>query len=144
VCAGQYTRAAFLRQQVERPRLSDMVEDFSVLAAELERCFGGTGVMPTRVQLRAIQRSDLEKAITAHGGSAAVSKKMGWRLAYPVHIMLVWHFCKDLVASSEEVGPWLLRCPISFRSHGSLGKLSESSNFWANLCCASMCDSTTV
>ena len=104
MCAGQYTRAAFLRQQVERPRLSDMVEDFSVLAAELERCFGGTGVMPTRVQLRAIQRSDLEKAITAHGGSATVSKKMGWRLAYPVHTILFWHLCKHIGCKRWDPG----------------------------------------
>jgi hypothetical protein len=59
-----------------------MAEDFGVMAAELERCFGGTGTMPTRAQLRAITRTDLEKAIAAHGGPAAVAKKMGWRLAY--------------------------------------------------------------
>ncbi len=110
---------------MERPRLADMVEDFSVLAAELERCFGGTGVMPTRVQLRAIQRSDLEKAITAHGGSAAVSKNMGWRLAYPVHIILFWHVCKDIGCKLGEAGSRLLRCPIPIKFHDSLRELSE-------------------
>ena len=69
---------------MERPRLADMAEDFGVLAAELERCFGGTSTMPTRAQLRAVQRTDLEKAIAAHDGSNAVSKRMGWRLAYQV------------------------------------------------------------
>ena len=83
-CAGETGRAEFLRRRVERPRLADMAEDIGVLAAELERCFGGLGTMPTRAQLRAVQRTDLEKAIAAHGGSAAVSKKMGWRLAYQV------------------------------------------------------------
>ena len=42
-----------------------MAEDIGVLAAELERCFGGLGTMPTRAQLRAVQRTDLEKAIAA-------------------------------------------------------------------------------
>ena len=61
-----------------------MAEDFGLLAAELERCFGGTGTMPTRAQLRAITRTDLEKAMVAHGGPAAVAKRMGWKLAYKV------------------------------------------------------------
>lgn len=80
--AGEHGRAEFLRRRVERPRLADMAEDFGMLAAELERCFGGTGTLPTRAQLRAVLRTDLEKAIAAHGGASAVSKKMGWRLAY--------------------------------------------------------------
>ena len=114
-CAGELNRAAFLRRRMERPRLADMAEDFGVLAAELERCFGeapvlaggmpapaapaaapgGTrvisggrgggdaaGVMPTRAQLRATARTDLEKAIAAHGGPAAVAGRLGWRLPY--------------------------------------------------------------
>ena len=38
--------------------------------------------MPTRAQLRATARTDLEKAIAAHGGPAAVAKRLGWRLPY--------------------------------------------------------------
>ena len=39
-------------------------------------------MMPTRAQLRATARTDLEKAIAAHGGPAAVAKRLGWRLPY--------------------------------------------------------------
>ncbi|CAL8464995.1 g4530 [Coccomyxa elongata] len=79
---GEVNRAAYLRRRIERPRLAEMTEDFGLLAAELERCFGGTGTIPTRAQMRAIARTDLEKAIAAHGGPAAVAKRMGWNLAY--------------------------------------------------------------
>lgn len=82
--AGKVNRAAYLRRRIERPRLAEMTEDFGLLAAELERCFGGTGTIPTRAQMRAIARTDLEKAIAAHGGPAAVAKRMGWNLAYKV------------------------------------------------------------
>ena len=82
--AGEVNRAAYLRRRIERPRLADMTEDFGLLASELERCFGGTGTIPTRAQMRAIARTDLEKAIAAHGGPAAVAKRMGWTLAYKV------------------------------------------------------------
>ena len=41
--AGEFNRAELLRRRVERPRLSDMAEDFGVLAAELERCFWRDG-----------------------------------------------------------------------------------------------------
>lgn len=84
VGTGEVNRAAYLRRRMERPRLAEMAVDFGLLAAELERCFGGTGTLPTRAQLRAITRTDLEKAIAAHGGPAAVAKRMGWRLAYKV------------------------------------------------------------
>ena len=46
MCAGELNRAAFLRRRMERPRLADMAEDFGVLAAELERCFGEAGGVP--------------------------------------------------------------------------------------------------
>jgi hypothetical protein len=114
--AGEGGRAEFLRRRVERPRLADMAEDFGLLAAELERCFGeatsptapslapggtrvinsaavrGGGTMPTRAQLRATARTDLEKAIAAHGGPAAVAKRLGWRLGYKVGSI----FCIDV------------------------------------------------
>lgn len=90
--AGEVNRAAYLRRRIERPRLAEMTEDFGLLAAELERCFGGTGTIPTRAQMRAIARTDLEKAIAAHGGPAAVAKRMGWNLAYKVRPREIFFF----------------------------------------------------
>lgn len=87
-----------------------MVDDFAVLVAELERCFGTNGVLPTRSELREMNRcaspcgagacwscrdlgwlhfvyqivckcrSDLEKAISAHGGPTVVAQQLGWKL----------------------------------------------------------------
>ncbi|KAK3233777.1 hypothetical protein CYMTET_55942 [Cymbomonas tetramitiformis] len=55
---------------------------FEELKAELEKSYGGPGVMPRRAELRQAGRVDLEKAITAAGGFPAVANKLGWRLAY--------------------------------------------------------------
>lgn len=78
--AGESAAATALRRKVERPSLSDMVDDFAVLVAELERCFGTNGVLPTRSELREMNRSDLEKAISAHGGPTVVAQQLGWKL----------------------------------------------------------------
>lgn len=80
-----------------------MTEDFGLLAAELERCFGSTATMPTRAQLRAIARTDLEKAIAAHGGPAAVAKRIGWRLLYKVCISHSLLVCKSLTLKYRKV-----------------------------------------
>ena len=56
-------RAALLRrsERAERPRLTDMARDFGLLAAELERVYGEQRLLPSRAQLRAAQRGDLDK-----------------------------------------------------------------------------------
>ena len=108
MAAGEFNRAELLRRRVERPRLADMAEDFGILAAELERCFGGTGTMPTRAQLRAVLRSDLEKAIAAHGGPKAVSKKLGWRLAYQVHCLLHQAGCQGKLTLPAAACRWFV------------------------------------
>ena len=62
--AGEVDRAALLRrsERAERPRLTDMARDFGLLAAELERVYGEQRLLPSRAQLRAAQRGDLDKA----------------------------------------------------------------------------------
>lgn len=109
---GNSERAAAMRKKLLRPRLADMVDDFSILAAELERCFGKEGSLPTRNMLRDMnryggitltwcpwgrsvfsgfrfsaltldvfpRRTDLEKAIAAHGGPTAVAESLGWKV----------------------------------------------------------------
>jgi ribosome-associated toxin RatA of RatAB toxin-antitoxin module len=54
--AGEASRAATLRRRSARPRLSDMVDDFTVLCAELERCFGDKKLLPTREAMRDMNR----------------------------------------------------------------------------------------
>ena len=54
--AGEASRAATLRRRSARPRLSDMVDDFTVLCAELERCFGDKKLLPTRETMRDMNR----------------------------------------------------------------------------------------
>ncbi|KAL4445809.1 hypothetical protein ABPG77_009008 [Micractinium sp. CCAP 211/92] len=78
--SGEAAAAAALRRKLERPPLADMVEDFGVLVAELERCFGADRVLPSRSELREMNRSDLEKAISAHGGPSVVAQQLGWKL----------------------------------------------------------------
>lgn len=56
-----------------------MLQDFCLLAAELERLYGATRTVPSREELRSGGRTFLEKAIAAHGGRAAVAEAMGWR-----------------------------------------------------------------
>jgi hypothetical protein len=65
-----------MRQSHCRPPL---LQDFCLLAAELERLYGATRTVPSREELRSGGRTFLEKAITAHGGRAAVAEAMGWR-----------------------------------------------------------------
>ena len=49
---GEAGRAAVLRRRSSRPRLADMLEDFTILAAELERCYGRERALPSRTVLR--------------------------------------------------------------------------------------------
>lgn len=68
-------------RQLERPRLSLLLDDFSIFKGELERQYGGDGgYLPTRSDLRRDNRSDIEKAITAHGGPVKVAERIGWKL----------------------------------------------------------------
>lgn len=54
--AGEADRAATLRRRSARPRLADMTDDFTVLCAELIRCFGDKKVLPTRETMRDMNR----------------------------------------------------------------------------------------
>jgi len=73
-----------LRFRAVRPRRIDMMKSFLMLQAELVRVFGqsGSAEMPSRADLRAAKRTDLEEAISAHGGSRKVAQRMGWKLKY--------------------------------------------------------------
>ncbi|KAI8111305.1 hypothetical protein M9434_004877 [Picochlorum sp. BPE23] len=62
----------------QRPKLGDMIKNFEVLRDELEATFGDSRMIPSRSELRASHRTDLEKALSAHGGAANVAKRMGW------------------------------------------------------------------
>ena len=57
---------------------ADMLKDFEVLRDELEATYGDSRMIPSRSELRASHRTDLEKALSAHGGAANVAKRMGW------------------------------------------------------------------
>ena len=61
-----------------KPRLGDMMKDFLLLRAELVSSYGDTMTIPTRNELRAAGRSDLEKCIAAHGGASVVAARLGW------------------------------------------------------------------
>lgn len=63
----------------KRPKLADMVKDFRMLQAELEMTYGDVQIIPSRAELRAANRTDLEKALAAHGGGSNVASRMGWR-----------------------------------------------------------------
>lgn len=63
----------------KRPKLADMMKDFTLLQAELEMTYGDTQTIPSRAELRAANRTDLEKALAAHGGGSIVASRMGWR-----------------------------------------------------------------
>ncbi len=68
------------RASTGKPRLADMMRDFSLLQAELEASgYGAAKKIPTRKELRADGRSDLDKCISAHGGRAQVAARMGWQ-----------------------------------------------------------------
>ena len=59
--AGKTERAAALLRRAstaasERPRLADMQADQAVLLAELRRCYGSLGYLPTRKDLREANR----------------------------------------------------------------------------------------
>ena len=54
--AGEAAAAASLRRRLERPSLPALLESFDVLAGELERCFGGDRVLPSRSELREMNR----------------------------------------------------------------------------------------
>ncbi|WPT12333.1 hypothetical protein PSENEW3_00003472 [Picochlorum sp. SENEW3] len=62
----------------QRPKLGDMIKNFEVLRDELEATYGDTRMIPSRSELRASHRTDLEKALSAHGGASNVAKRMGW------------------------------------------------------------------
>jgi hypothetical protein len=57
-----------------------MTQDFAVLRRELEELYGDTRIIPSRTQLRATNRTDIEKALSAHGGASAVASRIGWKL----------------------------------------------------------------
>lgn len=78
--SGNDERAALLKRRWAKPRLSEMIEDFGVLAMELDRLFGDQQKIPTRQVLRKLNRTDIEKAISAHGGPAAIASRLGWSL----------------------------------------------------------------
>eukprot|EP00803_Ostreobium_quekettii_P006825 evm.model.scf_9.11 EVM.evm.TU.scf_9.11 scf_9:175515-177886(-) len=82
--AGDDRRADALERQSRqpRPKMANMAGNFEVLAEELGRCYGERlgGYLPTRADLRRDNRTDIEKAITAHGGPAGVAERMGWQL----------------------------------------------------------------
>jgi hypothetical protein len=61
-----------------KPRLAGMMKDFALLRAELEATYGASRVIPSRAELRASNRTDLEKALAAHGGASMVAGRMGW------------------------------------------------------------------
>ena len=50
-----------MREKDAKPTGTLMAQQFAVLAAELERVFGSTRVIPTRAELRAMSRGDIEK-----------------------------------------------------------------------------------
>ncbi len=66
-----------------------MMERFDVLASELDRCFGKSRQIPKRAELRSLARSDLEKAIRAHGGPFEVATRMGWDTSVKVTPLLL-------------------------------------------------------
>ena len=57
---------------------AEMVASFDVFRVEMNRLFGEKQVIPSRSELRRSNRSDIEKAISAHGGPAMVAKRLGW------------------------------------------------------------------
>lgn len=77
------TKVTALKEKVLRPRASDMMNDFTILSKELARCFGGQKTLPSRTKLREMNRTDIEKAITAHGGRGTVAERLGWELQVP-------------------------------------------------------------
>lgn len=78
--SGEFGKASVARKQMSKPRTAEMINSFTVLAMELKRNFGATKTLPNRASLRDIGRSDLEKAIAAHGGPATVAERLGWKL----------------------------------------------------------------
>ena len=78
--AGDRGQAAAFREKSQRPKLSEMMDDFVLLETELERCYGDQRIIPTRDTMRESNRTDLEKAITSHGGPSVVAQRMGWKL----------------------------------------------------------------
>lgn len=77
------TKVTALKEKVLRPRASEMMNDFTILSKELIRCFGGQKTLPSRKKLREMNRTDIEKAITAHGGRGTVADRLGWELQVP-------------------------------------------------------------
>lgn len=54
--AGEHTRAAYWRRQLERPKRAALATDLQLLCGELRRCFGQLGYLPSRADLRAASR----------------------------------------------------------------------------------------
>lgn len=71
---GAFPDSKFLK----KPKLADMMKDFKLLRAELEITYGDMKTIPSRSELRASNRTDLEKALAAHGGASMVASRMGW------------------------------------------------------------------
>lgn len=58
--------------------ITEMVASFDIFRVEMIRLFGDKQVIPSRSELRKSNRTDIEKAISAHGGPAMVAKRLGW------------------------------------------------------------------
>lgn len=58
--------------------VTEMVASFDIFRNEMIRLFGDKQVIPSRSELRRSNRTDIEKAISAHGGPAMVAKRLGW------------------------------------------------------------------
>lgn len=54
--AGEHTRAAYWRRQVERPKPDALKADLALLCDELQQSFGDLGYFPSRAELRAALR----------------------------------------------------------------------------------------
>lgn len=77
--AGDTKSADLWRRRLERPSLQVLMQSLPALCGELRRCYSDLGRLPARAEMRADGRTDLEKAIRAHGGAALVTAELGWK-----------------------------------------------------------------
>lgn len=57
---------------------AEMIASFDIFRIEMDKLFGDKQIIPSRSELRKSNRTDIEKAIAAHGGPATVADRMGW------------------------------------------------------------------
>lgn len=62
----------------KKPSGSDMIQDFSLLASELEQLCGSTKTIPSRQDLRAMNRNDIEKVCSAVGCMCHAALVCSW------------------------------------------------------------------